>query len=279
MCGNPGRWFVREKQLTDDLVVGAALLAGGANVIMQLSHPAVGHGVIESTVDSGNLFRHPIKRTRTTITYLAVAMLGTEEERHAYRQAVSRSHIPVRSGATSPVSYNAFDPNLQLWVAACLYKGFEDVDTAFHLTGTEQRKNEFYQFAARLGTTLQMRPEMWPDSREQFARYWEDQLSQMSIDDAVRAHLDDVADLRFLPRPVSAALGPFHRFITTGFLPQRLRDEMRMSWTARDQRRFNWLMAGVGAVTRALPTPLRQFPLNLALWDLRRRRRAGRPLV
>lgn len=33
--------------------------AGAANVIMQLSRPGVGHGVVESTVESGNLMKHP----------------------------------------------------------------------------------------------------------------------------------------------------------------------------------------------------------------------------
>lgn len=33
----------------------------------------MGYGVVESTVESGNVFRHPIERNRTTSTYLAVA--------------------------------------------------------------------------------------------------------------------------------------------------------------------------------------------------------------
>jgi len=86
-------------------------------------------------------------------------------------------------------------------------------------------------------------------------------------------------DLRFLP-PFWSALGrPFHRFVTTGFLPQRFRDEMRLPWTAADQRRFDALLAALGRVVRVLPGPLRRFPFNLCLWDLRRRLRTGRPLV
>ena|SRR5699024_9516887 len=110
----------------DDLITGAGLLAGAANVIMQLGRPGVGHGVLESTVDSGNLFRRPWKRARTTFTYLAVATMGSDAEKRAYRAAVNRQHAQVRSDGSSAVRYNAFDPELQLWVAACLYKGFED---------------------------------------------------------------------------------------------------------------------------------------------------------
>jgi uncharacterized protein (DUF2236 family) len=103
-----------------DAVVGAGLLAGTANVIMQLSRAPVGYGVLESKVDSGNVFHHPLKRTRTTLTYLAVASMGTDAERAAYRRGVNRPHAQVHSSVESPVAYNAFDTDLQLWVAACL---------------------------------------------------------------------------------------------------------------------------------------------------------------
>ena len=58
-------------------MMGIALLAGSANVIMQLALPGVGYGVMESRVESGRIDRHPIKRARTTFTYLAVAGRGT----------------------------------------------------------------------------------------------------------------------------------------------------------------------------------------------------------
>jgi uncharacterized protein (DUF2236 family) len=258
-----------------DAVIGAGLLAGSANVIMQLSRAPVGYGVLESKVESGNLFRHPLKRARTTFTYLAVATMGTDAERAAYRREVDKVHVRVRSSESSPVAYNAFDTDLQLWVAACLYKGFEDVYVAF--AGGEPER--FYRDAATFGTTLQVRPERWPADREAFEKYWAAGLDEVGIDDTVRCYLTDIVDLRFLP-PFWSALGrPFHRFVTTGFLPQRFRDEMRLPWTAADQRRFDALLAALGRVVRVLPGPLRRFPFNLCLWDLRRRLRTGRPLV
>src|SRR5690242_5500778 len=74
-----------------------AFAAGAANVIMQLSRPGVGYGVVESKVDSGNLLKHPWKRARTTFQYLAVAILGSPEDRAAYREAVNGAHRHVRS--------------------------------------------------------------------------------------------------------------------------------------------------------------------------------------
>src|SRR3954464_4613296 len=100
-------------------MLGVGLLAGPANVIMQLSRPGVGYGVVESRVESGRADRHPIKRARTTFTYLAVANLGSDSQKAAYRRAVNKAHAQVYSTDESPVKYNAFDKDLQLWVAAC----------------------------------------------------------------------------------------------------------------------------------------------------------------
>ena len=41
-----------------DLLNPAATLLPAANVIMQLSLPGVGYGVLESPVDSGNVYKH-----------------------------------------------------------------------------------------------------------------------------------------------------------------------------------------------------------------------------
>ncbi|MCI2418851.1 oxygenase MpaB family protein [Saccharopolyspora sp. K220] len=263
----------------DEAVLGAGLLAGTANVIMQLARPGVGYGVVESRVESGQLFRHPVKRTRTTLAYLAVATMGTERERELFRQGVDRVHAQVRSTDSSPVPYHAFDPDLQLWVAACLYKGFEDLHRIFFGEPDPDTAERFYQGGAVLGTTLQVPPQAWPVDRDAFEEYWTESLKRISIDDAVRDYLHDVMMLAWLPRPLPELFGRFNRFVTTGFLPEPFRDEMRLRWTDRDQRRFDALMSVLGAIARRLPPVLRRFPFNLVLHDLRRRIKTGRPLV
>ncbi|GAA1664704.1 oxygenase MpaB family protein [Fodinicola feengrottensis] len=271
---------IKPRVRLDDLLIGAGLIGGGANVIMQLALPPVGHGVSESKVESGQLFRHPIKRSRTTNTYLSVALLGTPAEKKAFTRAVNRSHAKVRSDANSPVAYNAFDPDLQLWVAACLWRGFED---AYHFFGkrplTDEEWEHLYQEAATLGTTLQVPPQRWPADRAAFEDYWKAGMERISIDDRVRGYLYDVVMLRFLPRMISAPLGPVNKFFTIGFLPPQFRTEMRMSWSTRDQRRFDRAVRAIAAIARSLPTPIRKFPFNTYMWDVRRRIRTGQPLV
>src|SRR5262249_33964512 len=158
----------------DDGLMGIALLAGPANVIMELSQPGVGYGVMESRVESGRVDRHPIKRARTTFTYVAVATKGTDEQKAAYRRAVNKSHAEVYSTPDSPVSYNAFDKNLQLWVAACIYRGVVDVFRIFIGEMDDETADRVYQESASIGTSLQVPAQMWPADRAAFDRYWEE---------------------------------------------------------------------------------------------------------
>ncbi|EKF75174.1 hypothetical protein A11A3_04320 [Alcanivorax hongdengensis A-11-3] len=258
---------------------GVMLLSGAANIIMQLALPGVGYGVKESRVESGNIFRHPIKRSRTTFTYLAVAMLGTTEEKLAYRKAVNRSHAHVHSTEHSPVEYNAFDPELQLWVAACLYWGFTDTNEKLRGRWTREQKQRFYDQARPLGTTLQVRPDMWPRDLDAFEQYWQAGLQKLQIDEPVRQMLEDIARLKFLS-PISQRLfGNFNLLMTAGFLPPQVREKMKFHWSDKHQQRFQRHLRLIGGFSRLLPRPIRQMPYNLIMWGFRRRLATGKPLV
>ena len=177
----------------DDGLMGVALLAGPANVIMQLAQPGVGYGVMESRVESGRVDRHPIKRARTTFTYLAVATNGSDEQKAAFRRAVNRAHAQVYSTDESPVAYNAFDTDLQLWVGACLYKGAVDVYRLFVGEMDDETAERHYREGMALGTTLQVPADMWPADRAAFDRYWQESLAKVHIDDTVREYLWPIA--------------------------------------------------------------------------------------
>lgn len=267
----------------DDGLMGVALLAGPANVIMQLARPGVGYGVLESRVESGRVDRHPVKRARTTFTYLAVASKGSDAQKAAFRRAVNKAHSQVYSTDDSPVKYNAFDRDLQLWVAACLYKGGVDIHRLFVGELDDEMADQHYADGMTLGTTLQVPPEMWPADRRAFDEYWQRSLEQVHIDDTVRDYLYPIAANRIrgvrLPGPLQRRLEGFALLITTGFLPQRFRDEMRLPWDEKRQRRFDRLMRVLSTVNHALPGFIRQFPFNVLLKDIDRRIRKGLPLV
>ena len=262
-----------------DLLNPAAVLLPAANVIMQLASPAVGYGVLESPVDSGNVYKHPLKRARTTGTYLAAATIGTDEDRKLIRKEVDRAHAQVRSTTSSPVPYNAFDPRLQLWVAACLYRYYVDQHEFLYGPLDDQSADAIYRDAKKLGTTLQVRDDMWPPDRAAFDEFWKRSLDELRIDPPVREHLRGVAAMAFMPAPIRMLAGRFNLFATAGFLPAEFRSQMRLSWTAGQQRRFEWLLAALRLADRVIPRDVWVLGYQLYLRDMRARARSGRRIV
>src|SRR5258705_13298221 len=171
-----------------DALMGILLIAGPANVIMQLAQPGVGYGVLESRVESGRVDRHPIKRARTTFTYLAVATNGSDEQKAAFRRAVNRAHAQVYSTDESPVAYNAFDTDLQLWVGACLYKGAVDIYRLFIGEMDDETAERHYREGMAPGTTLQVPPDKWPADRAAFDRYWKGSVAKGPHADTYRPY-------------------------------------------------------------------------------------------
>lgn len=262
-----------------DLINPAAALAPAANVIMQLALPGVGYGVLESPVDSGNVYKHPFKRARTTGTYLAAAVYGTDDDRALIRREVDRVHALVRSTASSPVKYHAFDPKLQLWVASCLYRYYVDQHEFLYGPLSPEAADAVYQDARTLGTTLQVRDGMWPADRVAFDEYWKRTLDELQIDEPVRAHLHGVASLAFLPTPLRQLAGPVNLFATTGFLPAEFRTHMKLAWTPSQERWFGRLLTALRLADRVIPRDVWLFGYQLYLWDMRSRARRGKPVV
>jgi uncharacterized protein (DUF2236 family) len=256
-----------------------AFAAGAANVVMQLSWPEVGHGVAESKVDSGNLLKHPWKRARTTFQYLAVAILGRPDDRAAFREAVNSSHRHVKSTPNSRVRYNAFDRELQMWVAACLFVGLEDTYQLLRGKMTAEQAEQFYRSAWTLGTTLQVTEDQWPPTRADFDNYGADACRRVAIDETVRAYLQDLLNLRMIIPLLALPFRPLLKFLTAGFLAPVFRDAIGVQWSDFKQRQFERLFLLVALVNRFVPVFIRQGGSYVLLADVRRRARDHRALV
>ncbi len=256
-----------------------AQAAGVSNVVMQLAWPGVGYGVKDSKVHSGSAMKHPVKRARTTFTFLAVSMLGTERDRQVFRKAVNGQHAQVRSEPGDKVQYSAMDPRLQLWVAACLYYGTVDINERLHGPMDDETADALYEHCTRFGTSLQVRQEMWPPDRAAFADYWEESLKEVHIDDAVRDYLLALIRYENAPKWVGRLLAEHNEFRTAGFLPPMFREQLGLEWDDAKQAKFEKHCRRLARIERSLPEPLRLFPFNWLLWDMRRRHRKGIPLV
>ncbi|ATD72938.1 MULTISPECIES: oxygenase MpaB family protein [Gordonia] len=252
---------------------------GAANVVMQLGWPEVAYGVMESKVESGALTKHPWKRARTTGQYLAVAILGTDEEKAAFRETVNSAHRHVKSDANSPVKYNAFNRELQMWVAACLFVGIEDMHLLLHGQMTEDEAEEFYQSSKTLGTTLQVPDDMWPATRKDFDRYWNLACQRIVIDDTTCDFLNDLVDLKMINPLIRLPFVSLLRFLTIGSLPPIYRDQLGLEWTEDDRRRFQHLFTFVSVVNKFLPKSIRFGGSRMLMRDLRRRMKHDKAII
>lgn len=135
---------------------------------------------------SGNALKRPVKRARTTGTFLAVALTGSTSDRAYVHQQVRRIHEEVYSTDTSPVRYSANDSRLQLWVAVCLVKYFIDQYELLYGPLSTQEKELVLRETHTLGTVLNVREEQWPATYEDLLAYWNDEMAALVIDQPVR---------------------------------------------------------------------------------------------
>lgn len=179
----------RRPETLADLMTMVGLTSGVANIIMQLSLPAVGHGVHESRVVSGSPRRRPFKRLRTTSQHLVVSVLGNESDRDAFREEMRAVHAHVHSTESSPVRYSGNARDLQLWVAACLFRFY--IDQYERLYGPLDRAalDVLTPAAAPLATGVNVPESAWPQSWHEFEDYWDSMLPSLSIAPEVRDDL------------------------------------------------------------------------------------------
>jgi uncharacterized protein (DUF2236 family) len=254
-----------------DFVSEAVLLAGAGSAVMyQLARKEVGLGVVEhsTTLD------RPLDRLRTTLTYVYVMALGTESERRSVAAMVDRRHAPVRSAGR----YSAFDPELQLWVAATLARTGETIHERVFGPMDPATRERVYRESWVLGTALQVRPAQWPETRAEFEDYWRASVELLAPDPAVQQYAAKLLSSRAAPLAVRPAQ-PLQSLVTRGNLDARTRGVLALPWSARDQARYDRFWHTFPPVYRRVPRRLRQLPAHVVMADLRRRIRSGRRVI
>ncbi|WP_130177163.1 oxygenase MpaB family protein [Cryobacterium sp. SO1] len=259
------------------------VLGGGRAILLQLANPAVGHGVARHS----DFAARPLDRLIGTLSYVYAVTCGTPIDRAAAVRRVSLAHRPVHSERTTgartagaqpaaepakgPPSYNAFDPELQLWVAATLYESATRMHDLIYGPLADADAESVYRDYGVLGIALQVPAGLWPADRAAFAVYWDQAVADLSTDETTRS----VARRLLHPTtgPVWLRLAmPLARLVTTGLLEPAERALFNLPWSAGRERAFGAVIGVVRAVYPRLPTRLRHAPMRRSL-------RAGRALA
>jgi len=243
-------------QLRDIAGEAVMLLAGGRSILLQLADPAIGHGV----ANHSDFEKRPLDRLAGTLSYAYAVTCGTPEQARAAVRRVNRAHVPVAGPAVGGApAYNAFTPDLQLWVAATLYDSAVGMHERVFGAFDEATAESLYREYAVLGTALQVPETLWPRDRAAFAAYWQQRLEGLRTDEATR----EVARRLLYPRsgPLLLRLAmPLARLVTVGLLPPSVRDLFELSWSPRRQRRFDRMLRLTIRIYPLLPRRVRHWP-------------------
>ncbi len=243
-----------------DITAEAYIYFGaGATVAWQMANPGVGRGVARHSTT----LQRPLDRLRATMGYVYAVTLGTEADRAAIARHVNSAHAPVRGPG-----YSAFDRELQLWVAATLYRGAVDVHELFVGPVPAAARESVYRQAWAYGRTLQVDDAQWPPDVAAFDRWWQAQQSRLQVDAEVRAYMQAVLDGGHAPWWARPAM-PLQRLATAGLLPPALRALFGLPWDAARERRWQAFRRWAPRLYWRLPRWLRHLPARYYLNRLR----------
>lgn len=230
--------------LANDIYLLGALFT----ILCQFAHPGLAKGSYKHS-QFANRFQQRLQKTGC---FLNVAVNGTDAEKRAIFGVVHKYHSHVRGD-----DYSADDPELHKWTAATLFVAIIRVRETFFGRLSRDEMEALFRECAIFGTSLRMPPDMWPDTLEEFWKYWDYNLATLTITDEARSL---VKGLLYPPMalPMSMAWAvPVVRTVTINLLPERLAREYDVQPTLASQMAFVGIVAWVKAVYPFVPQGLK----------------------
>jgi uncharacterized protein (DUF2236 family) len=210
-------------------------LGGGPAVLLQVAHPLVAAGVVQHSDFRRDLWR----RLTRTLGALYLITYGSKEEADRAGEAVQAVHahvsgeIPAQLGRFPPgTRYSACDPDLQLWVHATLVESSLAAYQRFVSPLRPDDQERYYREMAIVARLFGVAAEALPRSLSAFREYFSAQIEgdTITVTPPARAVAEVIVEAR-LPVPMRV-LVPAHRLATAGLLPERLRREYGLRWSA-----------------------------------------------
>jgi uncharacterized protein (DUF2236 family) len=249
------------------------VLFGGARaLLMDAAHPLV----IAGARETGFYERNPWKRLERTLGLTYALTFGSREEALRAAERINEVHRSVRGiDPVTGLAYDATDPDLLLWVHACL------VDSALLFErwtvgrlGPEERER-FHREQMLTAELLGLPRERIPPTTASLRAYIDDVVAgdTLRVTDASRS----VAAL-FRDPPPEAEWRPVLRAVAWwafGSLPGRLRDMYGIRWNPIREASLRATLRSLRLARPAIPRRFRWIlPAQVA-----HRRTAGNPLL
>jgi uncharacterized protein (DUF2236 family) len=242
------------------------VLFGGARaMLMQASHPLV----IAGANQTGMYERNPWKRLQRTLVLQYTLTFGTKGEAHAAADRINEIHERINGvDVVTGRRYDALDPDLLLWVHACLIESallFERLTIGRLDAAGRQRFHEEQMLAAEL---VRLPRDRVPATVPALEAYIADTVAsgELVVTDAARS----VADL-FLDPPRDAEWRPVLRAVARlafGTLPSDVREGYGFPFGMKRRNAMSATFAALRTVRPLLP-PKYRFIAPYQRWRLR----------
>jgi len=231
------------------------LLGGGRALLLQVAHPKVAAGVAEFS----DYRQGPWSRLYRTLDVTLKIAFGDAATSRAASDRLRRAHHRVAGADDRGEPYRALDPDLLLWVHATL------IDTALTMYEryvgvlTPRERDLYYEEMKTLGEAYSIPPSAMPADHAAFRRYWASMLTGgLRVTETTREVADTIMHPS-LPRVAWPAIEAI-RLVTTGTLPEPLRDELGLDWGPGRERLLAGSQVAIRRLLPLLPAMLHRFP-------------------
>jgi uncharacterized protein (DUF2236 family) len=263
--GMPDSFFTDDsmiRRVQRESVVG---LSGPRTLLMQAAHPVAFAGFFAHT----GALDEPYERLQRTVRVLGLIGYGDKAEAREATRRVRAIHrrisgeLPEAAGRfPAGTPYRADDPELLLWILACMADSALVVYQRYVRSLTRDERDAFWQDYRVVGRLFGLRNAEMPDAIEDFDDYMGGMLEGDDLHVTPRARELALQIVMRPPVPLHARpMLEVANFVTVGLLPARLRRMYGFSW---DPARALVLRGGAEYAKRVvvplLPDRLRYRP-------------------
>jgi uncharacterized protein (DUF2236 family) len=245
--------------------------AGPRALLLQVAHPLIAEGVNQHS----DFRRDPWRRLQATLRSFLTVVYGSGPSARAEIRRLNALHRsisgPVRDPAARLVhgaTYSARDPDLSLWVHATLVDSTIATFDAWIRPLSVDQRARYYEETRPIGLAFGIDARRLPRDIEAFQAYMEAMIGPSG---PVRPTAVSRRLAREILRPPLGPLFPPLGIVpfvlygwafwpSLGLLPPSVRDELGLSWGARERLVSAWLVAGYRAWRPRIPAGLRWMP-------------------
>ncbi|KAJ6003402.1 hypothetical protein N7451_005949 [Penicillium sp. IBT 35674x] len=255
-----GRLHALEQlEILPQILQEGILFAGsGAALLLQAAMPEIREEE-NSNETPKDLATELLDALQTHISYTSILVFGTRAERKTLLEMLHRGEAPGLGGGRN--NRFAHHPPLQLWMAATLYATATDFYQRVYGRVDYQTAQQGYAEFTILMNCLGIPPGTWPETRQKFWSYWDDQVGKLVVSPDAARFAKDLRESTDMPKWVQR-IKPFLRVVTIEMLPPKLREAYGLRSSRSTRALYRTWMGFSTAVYPAMPRKIRAYPLR-----------------